>query len=108
IAGVKLASFNLDNQIVTAATPTQFTIHNASIPDTKRVATPGTATGGRDGVSEHAYYNLAKGSSGYDQYELKNVFKSLAPATKAALHAAVVENTTCGQTGMPTCWQAQQ
>ncbi|HTD21281.1 MAG TPA: sulfatase [Terriglobales bacterium] len=107
IAGVSIPQFNLDNQVVTAATPTQFTIHGSFSP-TASTATTGTVTAGKNGVSEYGYYNLDSGSTGYDPNELKNVFNSLPPATKTTLHDAVVTNTTCGETGKPTCWQAQQ
>jgi hypothetical protein len=108
IDGVSIPQFNLANQVVTAATPKQFTIHNAAFADTPSTATGGTATGGQDGVSEHGYYDLTTGTAGYDQYELRNVYKSLPAATKTTLHNAVVKNKTCGEAGKPTCWQAQQ
>jgi N-acetylglucosamine-6-sulfatase len=107
IAGVTPTQFNLSNQVVTAATPTQFTIHG-SFTLTTSTPTGGTVTGGKDGVSEYAYYNLDKGSAGYDQYELKNVFNSLPAATKTTLHDAVTKNKTCGESGKPKCPQTQQ
>jgi len=107
IAGVTPTQFNLANQVVTAASGTQFTIHGSFTP-TAKTATHGTVTGGKDSVSEYAYYDLDPASIQYDPSELKNIFGGLPPATKAALHDAIVKNTTCGETGKPTCWQAQQ
>ena len=101
------SQFNLSNQAVTAATSTQFTIHGSFTPTTS-TPTGGTVTGGKDGVSEYAYYNLDQGSSGYDPFELKNVFNALPAATKTTLHDAIVKNKSCGATGKPACWQAQQ
>ena len=107
IAGVTPSQFNLANQVVTAATATQFTIHGA-FTSTASTATSGTVTGGKDGVSEYGYYDLNPASPQYDPCELKNVYPGLPAAAKTSLHDAVVKNLTCGESGKPTCWQAQQ
>jgi len=107
IAGVKLSQFNLANQVVTAVTATQFTIHGSFAP-TGSTPSGGTATAGKDGVSEYAYYDLNPASPTYDPFELKNIFSALPPATRTSLHDAVVKNQTCGEPGKPACWLAQQ
>jgi arylsulfatase A-like enzyme len=54
-------------------------------------------------VSEQSYYDLNA-----DPDEMHNKFDTLPAATKKTLHDLVDKNKTCGQSGKPTCWSAQQ
>jgi arylsulfatase A-like enzyme len=107
ISGLGMPQFNLSNQVVVAATDTQFTIHGSFTP-TSKTATAGTVAGGKDGVSEYGYYDLDPASEGYDPFELRNIFAGLPASAKAALHDTVTRNKTCGQAKQPGCWVVQQ